>query len=104
MLKYPRITQWHCSAPLANLGEQGEDVDCWNAFFDTFFRKVRPLLGDGPAERLRLTVVQLRSALLFPGMVPAFFREFARQDLRDEEVAARYIDRLLAHLLAPSNP
>jgi hypothetical protein len=49
------------------------------------------VLVDAVHQEQRLSVVQLWSALILPG----FFSEFAGVDLRGEEAASRYVDRLL---------
>jgi AcrR family transcriptional regulator len=104
MLNYPRITQWHLSTPLARLGEGGEDTEYWNAFFERFFHRVRSILPHAAEEQQRFSVMQLWCCLLFPGMLPAFFRGFARLDLRDPGAAERYVDHLMEHVLAPASP
>lgn len=101
MIHYPRITQWHLSTPMATLGSGGETTEYWNGFFDDFFEKIRPLLGDASEDDLRISVMQMWSAMLLPGMMPEFFRGFTRLNLGDEEVTRRYIDRLLDHFLDP---
>jgi AcrR family transcriptional regulator len=96
--RYPRITQWHLHEPLAGKAT-GASARYWTEFFELFFQRVRPLLAPGTGEEQRLSVVQLWSALILPGMMPGFFSEFAGVDLRGEEAAGRYVDRLLEGIL-----
>jgi hypothetical protein len=96
--RHPRITQWHLPELLAGKATDAS-ARYWTEFFALFFRRVRPLLAAGPEEEQRLSVVQLWSALILPGMMPGFFSEFAGADLRGEEAAGRYVDRLLEGVL-----
>ncbi len=102
MVRYPRIVQWHLGSPMAGDERGGASHEYWDEFFEAFFRKVRPLLGDAPEEDLRISIVQMWSAMLMSGIMPDLFRGFSGMDPRDPEVAARYVDRLLDHFLGPA--
>ncbi len=95
MQAYPQLAEAHLHGPLTGGSFPAGVAARIDGFVRGFAARVQPLLpGLEEAETLRL-VAQLWSAVLLPGLLPAFFGS-AGVDVADAAQRARYVPELIA--------
>jgi hypothetical protein len=72
-----------------------------NTFLKRFLGQVRSVLPEASDDDLRMTVVQMWAGMMFLGMLPKSFAEFAGSDANQSAWQERYIVTLLERYLAP---
>ncbi len=98
MQAYPQLAEAHLHGPLTGGSFPAAAARRIDRFVRGFAERIEPLLpGLEEAARLRL-VAQLWSAVLFPGLLPGFFRS-AGVDVADGTERAAYVRELIDRYL-----
>jgi len=104
MLRWPGIVKAHLYNPYIHNSYQGPFVKQFNTFLNVLMDKVEPLIPLENRKELKLSVVQIISALMFSVMLPDLFSEFAGIDFKDQAKRKKYINHLLKHYLPDPLP
>jgi AcrR family transcriptional regulator len=99
MFRWPGIVKAHLYNPYIHNSYQGPFVKQFNTFLNDLMDKIRPLISAENKKELKLSVVQIISALMFSVMLPDLFREFAGIDFHDQARREKYVNHLLKHYL-----
>lgn len=97
MVRYPRTAEGHLHDALTRQDYSGPAVTRLNVFLEGFMERARPALPGRSDTKLRLSVMQLWSAMLLLGILPHLFDEFSGLDLTDGRVQKQYVQRLVEH-------
>ncbi len=99
MLRWPRVTEAHLHDALMRQDYDGTTIREANAFFEQFLARIRPVLAKGSEADLKLSVIQMWSAMLLLSLMPRLFERFCEVAPSDAEWQEKYVRRLLGHFL-----
>ncbi|MBU8913411.1 MAG: TetR/AcrR family transcriptional regulator [Spirochaetales bacterium] len=99
MRKYPRISQAHLYEPMVNRSLSSRASERLNEFLATIYEKLTPGCPAHLHERMRLSLVQLQSALLMSGLAPEAYQPFIGDRLDTQESLDRYVDQFVDDLI-----
>ncbi len=97
MQKYPRVAEAHLRDARTGGELPPEFARRVAGFVRGLAERLEPVLGGSEEERVR-TVAQLWSGVMFPGLLPGFFRG-AGVDVADAEQRIDYVRALIARFL-----
>lgn len=100
LIRWPRIVRAHLQSPLLEANYGTPFVDMFNSFLTDLLRRLEEIPLGAKLQNLRLKIIQSTSAVLFPGLMPGFFRYFAGLDFTDPEARNSYIDELVTRLFS----
>ena len=101
MREYPRISQAHLYEPMVNRSLSSPAIERLNEFLATIYEKLTPGCPANLHERLRLSLIQLQSALLMSGFAPEAYRPFIGDHLDTQESLDAYVDQVVDDLMGP---
>jgi TetR/AcrR family transcriptional regulator, regulator of cefoperazone and chloramphenicol sensitivity len=101
MREYPGICQAHFYEPLVTRSFNSGAINRLNEFLDTIYDKLRPGCPPALHERMRLSLVQLQSALLMSGLAPDAYQLFLGDRLATQERLNAYVDQVVDDLIGP---
>lgn len=97
--KNPGITKAHFFNPSMYNAYQEDFFYSWfNSVLEELLNKIKPLCPEKTEHQLKITIIQMISAVFFPVMLPAVFQNL-EVDLAEEENQKAYIDHLLKQFL-----
>jgi len=99
MREYPRICEAHLYEPMVNRSLSSRAKERLNEFLGTIYDKLTPGCPAHLHDRMRLSLVQLQSALLMSGFAPEAYRPFIGDRLGTQESLDRYVDQLVDDLI-----
>ncbi|MEJ2739982.1 MAG: TetR/AcrR family transcriptional regulator [Dehalococcoidia bacterium] len=101
-LQWPNVTRSHIYGPIIENNYQGVFVDWLNDTADKLIAKIQTINnGNIDTETLKLTLVQMMSALLLWSLMPDLFNKFLGFDFRDPHKQNLFLDLLLERYLGP---
>ena len=99
MLNWPRLAEAQLHDALVNQNYDGPAISETNSFLTRFLEIVRPILPERTEDEHRTAVLHLWLPMLFLGLLPRAFENFAKTDIRSAEWRGIYTARLLDNFL-----
>lgn len=101
--RFPNITKAHIYDGLIHNNYENDFFRRFEAFLDTFINKLSKN-NPGKTEKMKLTVIQLFSACIMPGMLPGLYNAFPDYDMSKPEKQQEYVDFLTEHYIVEFLP
>jgi AcrR family transcriptional regulator len=101
MREYPGICQAHFYEPLVNRSFSSAAMEKLNEFLEVILGKLKPACPPSMHQRLRVSLVQLQSALLMSGLAPEAYRPFVGDTLDGQDALNQYVDQAVDDLIGP---
>ncbi len=99
MINYPGISRAQLFEPFVNNNYESLFVKKFNAFLEDFITKLKENGEVFDEQQLRLSLVQIISAIILPGLMPQLFSKFIKKDLKIKENREEYFNNLLSKYL-----
>ncbi len=96
-IKWPGITKGHLYEPFINNNYNTIFVRRFNNLINEVMEKIKDLKLKPPHSDLKLSIIQLISAVTIPGILPKLFKHFSSCDFTQKEKRKAYIDDLINH-------
>jgi AcrR family transcriptional regulator len=101
-LQWPNVTKSHIYGPIMDNNYQGVFVEWLNDIADKLTVKAKTLnTKEMDTETLKLTLVQMISAVLLWSLMPDLFNKFLGFDFRNPQKQDQFLDLLLERYLGP---
>lgn len=95
MRQYPGLTRAHIYAPLLENDYRGVFASRFSQFLSDLHRQCKNLFPEMTDQHLQLTLIEMLSAVMFPGLLSGLFSEYSGIDFDDSADQARYIKHLV---------
>jgi len=95
MIKYPGISKAQLFKPFISNNYESLFVVKLNSFLENFISKLKENGEAFDEHKFRITIVQIISAIILPGIMPGLFSKFFKTDLTIKENREEYIQFLL---------
>jgi AcrR family transcriptional regulator len=92
---WPGITKAHFYPPFLENNFDSPSVQRINAFLESITQKIKGLEMRNPQTDLKTALVQIMSAIVFPGLMPGVFDDFSRIDFKDAAARKAYVSDLI---------
>ncbi len=92
---WPGITKAHFYPPFLENDFDSPSVQRINAFLESVTQKIKGLEMRDPQIDLKTALVQIMSAIVFPGLMPGMFDDFSRIDFKDAAARKAYVSDLI---------
>ena len=99
MIKYPGISKAQLFKPFISNNYESLFVVKLNNFLESFIAKLKDNGEIIDEHKFRLTIVQIISAIIMPGIMPNLFGQFFKTDLTIKENREEYIQFLIEKYL-----
>ncbi|MFH0734824.1 MAG: TetR/AcrR family transcriptional regulator [bacterium] len=96
MINYPGISRAQLFEPFVNNNYESLFVKKFNTFLEDFITKLKENGEVFDEQDLRLSLVQIISAIILPGIMPQLFSNFFKKDLKIMENREEYFNHLLS--------
>lgn len=103
IVNYPEISKAHLYTPFIKNEYEQDTKDWFNGFLGHMMEAVRGFMPAATEIEVKITVMQIISALVFPGIFSGLFREFLGVDIKDPEFQGKYVDYLVEHYFKRDN-
>jgi len=97
IINYPGITKAHLYNPLMQNDYSTIFVRRFNAFLNDLLSRMKGVRAREKEEDLKITIVQIISAIVLPSLMPRLFRTFVKINFQDEKMKEAYVANLLDH-------
>lgn len=101
--RFPNITKAHIYDGLIHSNYENEFFRRFGAFLDTFINKLNDH-NSGKTGRMKLSIIQLFSACIMPGMLPGLYHAYPDYDLSRPDKQQEYVAFLIEHYIAEFLP
>ncbi len=101
LFRWRGVSRAHLYAPLIEGRYDTEFMHAFDVFFEALLAQLTRLDSGLAIERLRLQLIQVFSAILFPGLMPKVFIGFAGLDFDDVDTRRDYV-RGVVRIFFPS--
>ncbi len=102
-LNYPGIMKAHLQSAFNDNDYDNQFIKRFTVFLKDLQNIVKPVIPKEKQRDLKLVIIQIISAIIFPGLLPGFFQDFADIDLRDPKKRKRYVRHLIRHFFPSSS-
>ncbi|MFQ6083162.1 MAG: TetR/AcrR family transcriptional regulator [Candidatus Aminicenantia bacterium] len=97
MFKWRGITKAHFYNPLMENNYNTLSVRRFNVFLADLTNRIKGLKPKNNGKDLKITIVQVISAIMIPALMPKIFRAFANINFENAETRKSYVTKLLDH-------
>jgi hypothetical protein len=97
ILRYPGITRAHLYSTIFEYDYNTLFVRRFNILLEDLMSKIRGVEAKDKKKDLRVTLVQIISAIVLPALMPRFVRPFAKVNFEDAKTRKDYVASLLDH-------
>jgi AcrR family transcriptional regulator len=94
-IQYPGITKAHILRQARPGGSGNEAAERFNAFLASLLKRLKKRPGANRKADLKLSLIQIVSAVMFPAFMPDAFRGFSGYDFRKKGNREKYVSHLL---------
>jgi len=95
MRQYPGLTRAHIYAPLLQNDYRGVFASRFSQFLSDLHQQCKKFFPQMTDQHLQLTLMEMLSAVMFPGLLSGLFSEYTGIDFDDPADQARYIEHLV---------
>jgi len=92
---WPGITKAHFYPPFLENDFDSPSVRRINDFLESITEKITGLEMKDPDINLKTALIQIMSAIVFPGIMPGMFDQFSRIDFKDAAARKAYVSDLI---------
>ncbi len=95
MRQYPGLTRAHIYSPLLENDYRGVFASRFQQFLADLHQKCTEFFPELSDRELRLSLMEILSSLMFPGLVSGLFSEYTHIDFDDPEDQSKYVNHLI---------
>lgn len=104
MINYPNLIKAFLFDPAVS-GKYGElFINQFNIFLNELVERIKAEIPTVNERKIKISIIQMLSAVLAVGLPVDFFRKFFGSDLKDPENQKEYINHLLNHYVTWVDP
>jgi AcrR family transcriptional regulator len=97
MIRYPGLMKALFYDPFIQENYTGSFSQHLSMILDELYQKIKPLAADEHRAGLKLSMIQMCSAIFFMGLFPRFFQGFLNLDPASPEKQREYMEHLFSH-------
>lgn len=95
--KFPGLTKAHLYDPLMQNDYRGAFAVRFQLFLSDLHQKCKEFFPEMPDDELRLAIMEIISAIIFPGLLSGLFEEYTGIDFDDPDDQSKYVEHLVRH-------
>lgn len=95
MANYPGISRAHVIGHHLKVKQRSRSIERLGTFLEALAARLQALDSGGNIDDIRISLVQMISAIILPAILPEIFTPFLNADLTRPDDRERYLNRLL---------